>query len=494
MLSEKLKIKIIDDYKSGKYKDNPDFIQSVNTLIDAGEIDRSLIESPQEKFTEEQINLIPELAGTVRNEAMGEMGGTTEEGIKKALNVASKITPYAGMAFNYSPAGIARSAALTGGSRFVEGITGDESVTEALKNAAIAGIIDSSIGKAGKFAGDLVRSKPVSNALGQVGEFFSSVPQKSVTKAIQNPEILNKTEDFKDVGLSAKGAMSDLMEEVGRQGKFQKRLLRGSDIKTDLGVYVDRQKKLLKRKEGAQSVYNAKEKKEINTYLNKIKKEDDPAGLNQIIKRIDEITNYNYKDKRPKVVESKLKEIRKKLSSTLKRKVDGYDASRAEQQNILADVKRPIGKKLDKDPSALFKRKQSEPVQEGLEDLDRLVPDARLLDRAENIRIQDQFSRFVPGQGGGSGSGQGIANWQRLMGLGTMAGIGTMAGGPVGGALAAALTQASQSPIFHREVIKKTPMIPKALAKLLARQQTPLQPEPDGTLSKDTVLRNIGGN
>ena len=493
-MNKKLESKIIDAYKSGKYKNNPQFTEDLNTLIDAGEIDRSLLESPQEKFTEEQINLIPELAGTVRNEAMGEMSDTTEEGIKKALNVASKITPYAGMAFNYSPAGIARSAALTGGSRFVEGITGDESVTEALKNAAIAGIIDSSIGKAGKFAGDLVQSKPVSNALGQVGEFFSSVPQKSVTKAIQNPQILKKTEDFKDVGVSAKGAMSDLMRDVGRKGQFQRRLLRGSDIKTDLGVYVDRQKKLLTRKEGSQPVYNAKEKKEINTYLNAIKKEDDPAGLNQIIKRIDEVTNYNYKDKRPEVVESKLKEIRNRLSSTLKRKFKDYDASRAEQQNILGGVRKKIGKKLDKDPSALFKRKQSEEVQEGLEELDRLVPDARLLDRAENIRIQDQFSRFAPGQGGGSGSGQGAANLLRMFGVGRATEIGTALGGPVGGGIAAALSSAAQSPLLNREVIKRTPIIPKALAKLLARQQTPLQPEPDGSISKDTVLRNRGGN
>lgn len=442
---------------------------------DIVEVEESFFDLP----SGEQQRQVNQMAFNLEREKSKEAPATELQGMEKAINIASKVAPYAGMAFRTTPMGMLGAAGLTGGSRFVEGVTEGESKLEALKNAAIAAGIDLGTFGLGKGLGKVIRTGPVSNVLGQTGEMLSSVPQKSITKAIQDPSILNKTEDFKDVGLSAQKAMSDLMEEVGRQGKFQKRLLRGSDIKTDLGVYVDRQKKLLTRKEGSQPVYNAKEKKEINTYLNKIKKEDDPAGLNQIIKRIDEITNYNYKDKRPKVVESKLKEIRKKLSTTLKRKVDGYDASRAEQQNILGNVKSAIGRKLDKDPSALFKRKQSEPVQEGLEELDRLVPNARLLDRTQNIQAQDQFSKIYPGQGGGSGSAQGLANLARIA-LGTLAPVLTPLFSPIG----------------QREIIKQSPKGMQALGKLLAGSAgfTPLQPEPDGSITKDTVLRNRGGN
>ena len=173
-----------------------------------------------------------------------------KKGIEKILNIASKIAPYAGIALKTNPAGMLASASLTGGSRFVEGKTEGESNLQALKNAAIAAGIDLSTLGLGKVTGKIIKTKPVSSVLSQVGEFISSVPRKSIKKAIQDPSILKKTEDFEDVGQSAKDALSRQMTKVGQRAKKEKNILKRSDADIDLSTYAKREESLLDIKIG----------------------------------------------------------------------------------------------------------------------------------------------------------------------------------------------------------------------------------------------------
>ncbi len=395
------------------------------------------------------------------------------EGIKKAINIASKIAPYAGIALKTTPVGMLGSAALTGGSRFVEGKTEGESNLEALKNAAIAAGIDLGTLGLGKVIGKGIRSAPISKAIGQAGEFLSSVPQKSITKAVQDPSILTKTETFEDVGQSAKDALSRQMTKVGQRAKREKSILKKSDAEIDLSTYAKRQESLLDRKIGKQPQYNPKEKKVIKNVLKNLKNDTTPAGINDIISRIDESIKWDAINKPSSRVEKVLKNIRKKASSTLKRNFDEYKASREQQEEFLKEANKVLGKRLTdtKDASKLFKRQQEQPVREALEKLDELDPQSRLLDRAENLRAQQQFSNIFPGQGGGSGGAQGVSNILRAL-----------------AGKAAPVLLPAMSPIGQREIIKRTPAALKSGSKLLAGSIgfTPIQRNQDGSYTEQS--------
>ena len=424
-----------------------------------------------------------------------------------ALNTIAKIAPYAGMAFRTTPMGMLGAAGLTGASRFVEGTTGGESKLEALKNAAIAAGIDLGTLGLGKGLGKLIQTGPVSNVLGQTGEMLSSVPQKSITKAIQDPSILKRTETFEDVGESARKGLGKLQDDQWKRTIKEEALL---DTESDfvksntlpfkwLKKYDGLLKKMGGREKELSKVlgktpkYTELEKKQVRKFINDVKSDNTPAGLNEVVGRIDESVKWTPDNNPSDRVQKLLKEIRKDVSKTIKDDFDKenvyksinwgkeYDKLRAMSSDFLGGVQSPLGGKLTtrKDASKLFKRKQEEPIRKALEKFDELYPEGRLLDRAQNIQAQDQFSRIFAGQGGGSGSAQGAANIARIL-LGT----------------AAPVLLPLMSPVGQRETIKHSPKAMQALAKLLAGSAgfTPIQPKPDGSISKDTVLRTRGGN
>jgi len=395
------------------------------------------------------------------------------EGMQKAINIASKVAPYAGIALKTNPIGMLGSAALTGGSRFVEGKTEGESNLQALKNAAMAAGIDLGTLGLGKVLGKGIRSAPVSKAIGQAGEFLSSVPQKSITKAVQDPSILTKTETFEDVGQSAKDALSRQMTKVGQRAKREKNILKRSDVETDLSTFAKRQEALLDRRIGKQPKYNSKEKKVIQEVLNNLKNDTTPAGINDIISRIDESIKWDAINKPSSRVEKVLKTIRNKASNTLKKNIDEYKTSRKQQEEFLKEANKVLGKRLTdtKDASKLFKRQQEQPVREALEKLDELDPQSRLLDRAENLRAQQQFSNIFPGQGGGSGGAQGISNIIRA----------------ITGTNAPPLLPL-MSPLGQREIIKRTPSAMKAASKFLSGSTvfTPIKRNQDGSYTEES--------
>ena len=336
---------------------------------------------------------------------------------------------------------------------------------------------------------------------------LSSVPQKSITKAIQDPSILKRTETFEDVGESARKGLGKLKDDQWKRTIKEEALL---DTESDFAKsntlpfkWLKKYDGLLKKMGGREKElskvlgktpkYKELEKKQVRKFINDVKTDNTPAGLNEVVGRIDESVKWTPDNKPSDRVQKLLKEIRKDVSKTIKDDFDEenvyksinwgkeYDKLRKMSSDFLGGVQSPLGGKLTtrKDASKLFKRKQEEPIRKALEKFDELYPEGRLLDRAQNIQAQDQFSRIFAGQGGGSGSAQGAANIARIL-------MGT----------AAPVLLPFMSPIGQRETIKHSPKAMQALAKLLAGSAgfTPIQPEPDGSISKDTVLRNRGGN
>ena len=457
-------------------------------------IQKALAKLPEGVEPDESF-VIPNADGSVAEQSNIDYSQLPNAPGPSALNTISKIAPYAGMAFRTTPIGMLGAAGLTGASRFVEGTTGGESKLEALKNAAIAAGIDLGTLGLGKGLGKVIQTGPVSNVLGQTGEMLSSVPQKSITKAIQDPSILKRTETFEDVGQSAREGLGKLMTDQGERTIKEEALLDASSdfaksntlpfkwLKKYDGLLktMGGREKELKKVLGKTPKYTELEKKQVRKFIDDVKSDNTPAGLNEVVGRIDESVKWTPDNKPSDRVQKLLKKIRTDVSKTIKDDFKEYDKLRAMSSDFLGGVQSPLGGKLTtrKDASKLFKRKQEEPIRKALEKFDELYPEGKLLDRAQNIQAQDQFSRIYPGQGGGSGSAQGLANLARVV-LGT----------------AAPVLLPFFSPIGQREVIKQSPKAMQALSKLLAGSAgfTPLQPEPDGTLSKDTVLRNIGGN
>ena len=243
---------------------------------------------------------------------------------------------------------------------------------------------------------------------------------------------------------------------------------------------------------GKQPKYNNKEKKIIKSVLKNLKNETSPDGINDIISRIDETIKWDAINKPSSRVEKVLKKIRKKASNTLKKNIKGYEESRKKQQEFLKEANKILGSRLadTKDASKLFKRQQEEPIRKALEKLDELEPQSKLLDRAENLRIQKQFSNIFPGQGGGSGSAEGIANISRA--LLPLAG-GSMIGG-VPGAVVGTASTLSSSPRMLKNIIRRSPASISALGKFLASSNisTPIQRNQDGSLTQERLNKLRG--
>lgn len=339
---------------------------------------------------------------------------------KQVVSDISRLAPYAALPF--AGIGLAGQAAITGGGRVIGGLAEGEGVPQALKSGAIAAGTESAIGKGLKLAKPVAKAleKPAKETAAFVGNILSSVPRESIEKAISNPRILKTKDTYTDLGKKAKEGLQKLLKESGTRKKQETRILKQSEKQFDLSTFVNRQKQLLEKKAGQQSVYTPQEKVDINTILDNVKRERSPEGLREIMDQIDN-TSQLYKDpatvsKRTSKGDKKLKEISNKIRSQLKTEVEGVAELREQTKEVL-EIKEILGKKLakNKDASKLLKRQQDDVTQEALQKLDDLLPEPnKFLNKAENIKIKEQFSKIFPGQGGGAGGAEGVANLLRV--------------------------------------------------------------------------------
>jgi hypothetical protein len=339
---------------------------------------------------------------------------------KQVVSDIARLAPIAALPF--SGIGLAGQAAITGGSRVIGGLAEGEGVPQALKSGAIAAGTESAIGKGLKLAKPVAKAleKPAKETAAFVGNILSSVPRESIEKALSNPKILKTKDTYNQLGKKAKEGLQKLLKESGTRKKQETRILKQSEKQFDLSTFVNRQKQLLEKKAGQQSVYTPQEKVDINEILDNVKRERSPEGLREIMDQIDN-TSQLYKDpatvsKRTTKGDKKLKEISNKIRSQLKAEVKGVSELREQTKEVL-EIKEILGKKLakNKDASKLLKRQQDDVTQEALQKLDDLLPESnKFLNKAENIKIKEQFSKIFPGQGGGSGGAEGIANLLRV--------------------------------------------------------------------------------
>jgi len=339
---------------------------------------------------------------------------------KQVVSDIARLAPIAALPF--AGIGLAGQAAITGGSRVVGGLAEGEGVSQALKSGAIAAGTESAIGKGLKLGKPVAKAleKPAKETAAFVGNILSSVPRESIEKALSNPRILKTKYTYTDLGKKAKDGLQKLLKESGTRKKQETRILKQSEKQFDLSTFVNRQKQLLEKKAGQQSVYTPQEKVDINEILDNVKRERSPEGLREIMDQIDN-TSQLYKDpatvsKRTTKGDKKLKEISNKIRTQLKTEVEGVSELREQTKEVL-EIKEILGKKLakNKDASKLLKRQQDDVTQEALQKLDDLLPEKdKFLNKAENIKIKEQFSKIFPGQGGGAGGAEGVANLLRV--------------------------------------------------------------------------------
>jgi hypothetical protein len=372
---------------------------------------------PKQPETVQPLAQEPTLMEKIRGISLKEV---IKETPKQVVSDIARLAPYAALPF--SAIGLAGQAGITGASRVIGGLAEGESVPQALKSGAIAAGTESAIGKGLKLAKPVVKAleKPAKETTGFVGNILSSVPRESIEKALSNPRILKTKDTYNELGKKAKEGLQKLLKESGTRKKQETRILKQSEKQFDLSSFVNRQKQLLEKKAGQQSVYTPQEKVDINEILDNVKMERRPEGLRQIMDQIDR-TSQLYKDplsvtKRTSKGDQKLKEISRKIRQSLKTEVEGVSELREQTKEVL-EIKEILGKKLakNKDASKLLKRQQDDVTQEALQKLDDLLPEKdKFLNKAENIKIKEQFSKIFPGQGGGSGGAEGVANLLRV--------------------------------------------------------------------------------
>jgi hypothetical protein len=366
----------------------------------------------------------PTLMEKIRGISLKDVIKGTSDVIKETpKQVATDIARLAPIAAGFVPGlGLPAQAGITAVSRAGRGLLEGEEASEAIQKGAISGAVEAGIGKGLKLAKPVGKAleKPVKETAAFVGNILSSVPRESIEKALSNPKILKTKDTYTDLGKKAKEGLQKLLKESGTRKKQETRILKQSEKQFDLSTFVNRQKQLLEKKAGQQSVYTPQEKVDINEILDNVKLERRPEGLRQIMDQIDS-TSQLYKDpltksKRTRKGDQKLKDISRKIRSKLKTEVEGVSELREQTKEVL-EIKEILGNKLKKtsDASLLLKNKQNEVTQEALQKLDDLLPESnKFLNKAENIKIKEQFSKIFPGQGGGSGGAEGIANLLRV--------------------------------------------------------------------------------
>jgi hypothetical protein len=374
--------------------------------------------------TAQEVTQEPTLMEKIRGISLKDVIKGTSEVIKETpKQVATDVLRLAPIAAGFVPGlGLPAQAGITAVSRAGRGLLEGEEAPEAIQKGVISGAVEAGIGKALKLGKPVAKAleKPAKETAAFVGNILSSVPKESIEKALSNPRILKTKDTYTDLGKKAKDGLQKLLKESGTRKKQETRILKQSEKQFDLSTFVNRQKQLLEKKAGQQSVYTPQERVDINEILDNVKRERSPEGLREIMDQIDN-TSQLYKDpatvsKRTTKGDKKLKEISNKIRTQLKTEVQGVSELREQTKEVL-EIKEILGKKLakNKDASKLLKRQQDDVTQEALQKLDDLLPEKnKFLNKSENIKIKEQFSKIFPGQGGGSGGAEGVANLLRV--------------------------------------------------------------------------------
>tara|TARA_R110000751_G_scaffold2435_1_gene12710 strand:+ start:5556 stop:7031 length:1476 start_codon:yes stop_codon:yes gene_type:complete len=407
-----------------------------------------------------------------------------QKGIKKAINIASKIAPYAGIAIKQTPWGRAVGAGITGGSRFIEGITQGEKKLDALKGAAKAAGIDLVTGGIGTALGKGIKlaRKPISKGMSQM----SGAPADSLEYLIENPNLVKGTNLEKVV----KGARESLIKQRNKAIKLgdeqikivdkAQSALTTMDDKFIKNTVVDDTLKELNLMRGNTAKYSEQTKDEIKNILQLIQNDPSPAGRLEVLQKIDKELRKRgvYKSKYDKLKATQVNDTEKLLldvSNKLRGEVGAIGKYRVgeirDQMSKILDASDPlVGKfQVGKRAEGLFRTSKEQPI-----------------DLQEQLKV---FSGILPKSEKFYKKGVALAGTDRISPKINLMDIRTVlapAGYLAGGIPAAALIGGAQSPFLQRQLITKGKYIPRILGKALAQINTPIKRNPEGTYTEDS--------
>lgn len=387
------------------------------------------------------------------------------------------------------------SAATSGAGRLIEGLADREDLKTALLNAAKAMGTDYGVQKGAGYAGKKL-AKPISKVQGAV----TGAPAESFEHLIKNPALLKGTSIEKIVE-GVRKSIRKQHKRVGNLKKAEGKSLKKSSQSMAFGgkdladpKFIKKITNKLDEMKGGTARYSEKTKEDIRGMLELIKRDPSNEGHLQVLTLIDKhlakqgvfknAIDKVKKSKRLSDTDSLLWDMASNIRGKIKNISKGKSPDIGEIRDISSKKQTAIDAVRDrfaegKKAQQIFDLSTEKPFNlinkmQRFDDI--LPPKERFLEKAISLAGTNRMTpKLLPLAGS----------------FGTAA-----AGSPE----IAAILAASTIPRLNRKLIQSSPLFGRVAGKLAAGAVTDNTPDTayivnaDGTLSKDTVLRQRGGN
>lgn len=410
-----------------------------------------------------------------------------QKGIRKALNIASQIAPFAGLAIKQTPVGRIGGAALTGGSRVVEGLTRGETIPKALLQGAKAGGVDLITGGLGTALGKGIQAarKPIAKGMSEI----SGAPAESLEYLIENPDLVKGT-NMEKIVLGARKSLIKKKDEARKLRKEQEIIadrasnaIELSDAKFVKNTVIGDTLKELNKMRGNTAKYSEQTKDEIRGVINLIKNDPSPSGRLEVLKKID--THL----RKSGAFSGKYDELKaKNLNDTDKLLLDVANKLRGE---VRAINKYKVGEIRDAMSKIL---NATEPLESRLRKGKRAEGLFRT-SKEQPIGLQDElkaFSDILPPQEQFYKKGVALAGTEKVLPKLPQLLMTAAPSAYLAGIIPTLAVAGTQSPYLQRLLIQSSPFIGKAAKPTLAKIYTPIERNPDGSIT-NTSQNKIKG-
>jgi hypothetical protein len=479
-------------------------------IIEVGDVFLTLSEEDKQKTineissklnwkSKETIEFENELAERQREIDARQMPAAVKpKGIKKVINVASQIAPFAGLALKQTIPGRIIGAGITGGSRIAEGLTRGETAGQAIKSGIKAGTIDLVTGGIGSAIGKgfQLAKKPVSKGMSAM----SGAPAESLEYLIENPDLVKGTNLEKVVKSARKSLikqrkkLSDLNKEQLKEVDKAQKAITLADEKFIKNKVVEDTLKELNKMRGNTARYSEETKNAVKSVLDLIKNDPSPAGRLEILQKIDRSLRKSgaFAAKNDELKVSQLGDTDRlllKVASKLRGEVKDISKGkvgeiRKEIENISTLTDPLIGKfQKGKRAQGLFRTSREQPIelQEQLRAFSESLPAGEQFYKkgvalSGTEKGMPRISNLLLGASGAAGVGAGLVTTDPMTGLlTTAAGLGL------------------SSPLVQRQIITKGQYVPRVMGKFLARGFTPITRDPVGKITNQEKIEKERG-
>lgn len=323
--------------------------------------------------------------------------------------------------------------------------------------------------------------QPIANITKQsvsfVGEVLSSVPREILEKAIDNPQLLRKSfegpKTWRKIGEKVQNSLNYVKTQAKRSVSNEIKALQNIDTLMDTEKYLNSLYDLVSDTvKGRVETIPDIGKRIIGRIENqlvdlatdpKFKGKVLPTELHGIKKQIDNLVKWDSETVKKLGDDGSriLKDLRNIINKDLRNISNDY-AKANDQFKRIADIQKTLGTRLKDKKLATNIKSISKSGDEYelniLKDLNELAPKPlKFMDDIDAADMNEIFKQLYPGQGGGSGNPQGVANIFRAL-------TAMKTGG---------LTAPFVSPKIQKEIIKRAPGATKAIGRT-AKEISPL--------------------